>query len=86
MGEDQHEILAVCINHAERQLVMVMGTEIRIVSDIPQIIVHPSHIPFYVKTKSVILHIARHFRPRGGFLGNHQNTRIPSFYNGIQML
>ena len=85
MGEHKHEILAVSIYHAECQFIMVMGTEIGVKSNIAQIVIHPSHIPFYVKAKPVILHISRNFRPCGGFLGNHQHTRIPSLHYGIQM-
>ena len=85
MGKDKHEILTVSINHAERQFIMVVRTEIRVKGNITQIIIHPAHIPFYVKAKPVILHISRNFRPCGGFLGNHQHAGIPSFHYGIQM-
>ena len=83
MGEHQHKILAVSIDHAEGQLIVVMGPEIGIIADIGKEIIHKAHIPFQVKTKTVLFHLAGDLRPCSGLLGNHQNPRITLFHHGI---
>ena len=86
MGKRQHKVLTVGVNHAESQFIMMMCTEIRIIADIGQVIIHKAHIPLKVKAKAFVIQGTRYLRPCGRFFGNHQHIRIPLFHNGIQML
>ena len=52
MGKYQHEFLTVSIDHAESKFSVMVASEIRIVFDIIQIIVHEAHIPLQIKAKS----------------------------------
>ena len=47
--ECQNKVLAVRIDHTERQLTVVMGTEDRIELHIIKEIIHPAHVPLIIK-------------------------------------
>ncbi len=64
----------------------MVGPEIWVITDISQIIIHKPHIPLHVKTKTVLLEIARDLGPCGGLLRNHVNTGIAFFHDGVEML
>ena len=53
VGEYQHKILTVGVNHAEGQLLVMLAPEIWIALHIAQKIVHPAHVPFIIKAKAV---------------------------------
>ena len=63
MGKYENKFLAVCIYHTERQIVVMIFAVQRIKLHIVQEIIHPSHIPLVIKSKSASLNRMRHHRP-----------------------
>ena len=86
VGEHQNEVLAVGVNHAERQLAVVMAAEIGIALHISQEVVHPAHVPLVVKAQAVLLHVSRHLGPGRGLLGNQDRAVLSALEHGIQVL
>ena len=86
VGEHQHELLAVGIDHAESQLPVMMGPEIGVVLDIVQIIIHEAHVPLQVKAKPVFFHIPRNFRKSRALLRDGEHAGVAFLHDGIQML
>ena len=84
--EGQNKVLAVRIDHAERQLTVMVGTEERIELHIIEEIVHPAHVPLIVKSKAALLYRDRHLRPCGRLLCDQKRTVRILFINRIQML
>ena len=72
VGEYQHEVLTVSIKHAEGQLAVMLIAEVRITLHVAGEIVHPSHVPFIIKAKAVLLHGAGDLRPCGRLLRDQQ--------------
>ena len=79
MRKYQHEFLAVGIDHAEGKFSVMVASEIRIVFDIIQIIVHESHIPLQIKTESSLLQGTGDQGECRTFLCNGQYPRISLF-------
>ena len=86
VGKYQHEMFRICVDHAESQFPMVMASEIRVILDILQVIVHKSHIPFQVEAQAIVLHRSRDLRECGAFLRNAEHAGITLFHDGIEML
>ena len=72
VGEYQHKILTVGVKHAEGQLPVMLVAEVRITLHVAGEIVHPSHVPFIIKAKAVLLHGAGDLRPCGRLLRDQQ--------------
>ncbi len=85
MREHQLELLTVGIDHAEGQFSMMVTAEIGIHSDIPQIIIHITHIPLQIKSQTAFVQILGDQRKRGTLLRNGQHAGIALFQNGIQV-
>ena len=75
VGNRQNEILTVCIGHGERQIMMHPAPENRILGEIRQRVIHPSHIPLIIESQAPVLRRTGHHRPGGGFLGDHHDPR-----------
>ena len=86
MGEHQDEVLAVCVEHTEGQLSVVLVPEIGIALHISQEIVHPAHIPLIIKAQAAFLHISRDLGPGRGFLCNEDRSLCLFMEYRIQML
>ena len=86
MGKHQHEPLAVGINHAEGEHIVAAGTEVGVLSDIVQEIVHPAHVPLHVKAKAAFLLASRNQRPCGRFLRDGQGAAAPLMNHAVDML
>ena len=84
--ECQNKVLAVRIDHTERQLTVVMGTEDRIELHIIKEIIHPAHVPLIIKAQSVLLYRSRHLRPCSRLLCDQKRAIRILFINRIQML
>ena len=82
----QNKVLAVRIDHTERQLTVVMGTEDRIELHIIKEIIHPAHVPLIIKAKSALFYRRRHLRPCSRLLCYQKRTVRILFINRIQML
>ena len=74
MGKYQHEFFTVGVDHTEGQLTMVLASEIRIQMHIARKIIHPAHIPFQIKTKSVLFNRLCYLRPCSRFFCDHDNA------------
>ena len=83
--ECQNKVLAVRIDHTERQLTVVMGTEDRIELHIIKEIIHPAHVPLIVKSEAALLYRGRHLRPCGRLFRDQKRTVRIFFINRIQM-
>ena len=68
MGQRQYEPLAVVIQHRKGQLVIVVHTLGRGLSEEVQSIVHPPHVPLVVKPESALVQRLRYIREVGGVL------------------
>ena len=85
MRKLQHKFLTVRIDHAECQLSMMMGTEIGIIFDIFQIVIHPAHIPFIGESQSALLQGTRYPGPCRGFLRNTDGALATLLNHGIEV-
>ena len=83
MRQHQHKLLAVGINHAERQIIMSSRTEKGIGHNIAKVIIHKAHVPFQVKAEAVLIERPRYSGPRRGLLSDHEHTGIPLLHDGI---
>ena len=86
MGQNQHEMLAVRVNHGKGQLIVVVGAEIGIIADIIEEIVHPPHVPLHGKTESVIVQIPGDLGPGGGLLRDGQRPSSPLLDHAVDVL
>ena len=86
MRQHQHIFFTECIGHGESHLVMIVFAVNRIQFHIFQEIMHPSHVPFKCKSKTVFFfHISGHFRPCSRLFCDHHNAFISSLHQSIQM-
>ena len=86
VGEHQNKVLAVGVNHAERQLAVVVAAEVGIALHISQEVVHPAHVPLIIKAQAVLLYVSRHLGPGCGLLGNQNRAVLSALKYGIQVL
>ena len=86
MGKYQHEFFTVGVDHTEGQLTMVLASEIRIQMHIARKIIHPAHIPFQIKTKSVLFNRLCYLRPCSRFFCDHDNAVLLLMDHTVQML
>ncbi|SQC56458.1 Uncharacterised protein [Listeria newyorkensis] len=77
MGQRQNIILLKHIHKRKRHEVKMILAKQRVHLEKFQNIVHPTHIPLIIKTKSVRVHRHRHTRISRTFLRDHQHIRIP---------
>src|SRR5437764_4824514 len=70
VAERQHEILVEEVHHAERKLVLVVGSEEGIDLEIVQSVMHPTHHPLHPKAESTGKSGSRYTWPICCFLCN----------------
>ena len=63
VGEYQHKILTVGIQHGKCQLPIIVLPEKRIAVHIVGKIIHPAHVPLVVKPKASLFHCSGHLWP-----------------------
>ena len=80
------ELLAVGVDHTECQFPVMVAAEIRVHTDISQIVVHKAHVPFQVKAQAALVQILGDQRKRCALLRDGQHAGIAFFQNGVQML
>ena len=78
MGKRQNIFFAFVIAHGKCQFIMIIFSEDRIEAHIRTEIMHPAHIPFEGKSKTVLLRALGNLRPGGGFLGNDDGAVLPA--------
>ena len=83
MREDQYKVLAVGVDHAEGQLIIVVAAEKRIIAHIAQKIIHPAHVPLIIKAQALILYVACDLRPGRGFLCDQYRAVPAALKHGI---
>ena len=76
--EHQNEVFAGAVGDAEGHFVVVKFTEIRVELHVFEEVMHPAHIPFEGKSKTVLLRALGNVRPGGGFLGNDDGAVLPA--------
>ena len=86
VGEDEDELLARGIAHAEGHFIVVELPEIGVQLHIVQEIVHPAHVPLKVKAEAVVLRPGRHLRPGCGFLRDDDAPVAAAADHGVQVL
>ena len=64
MGEYQNVLLTVSIGHRKSHLIMMLFSEIWIQLHVFEKIMHPAHVPFQAESKSIVLRLSGHLRPR----------------------
>ncbi len=64
---------------------MVVQAVHRVVLEIVQRVVHPAHVPLERKAESAGPRRARHLRPGGGLLGNHQRARVLALHHAAHL-
>ena len=84
MGKRQNVLLAVVIQHRERQLVIMVNAFSRRRPEVIQRVVHPAHIPLVVEAESALVHSLRHHGIIGGVLRAEYCGRVDPFQPAIQ--
>src|SRR5436190_1170749 len=64
------------IKHRESEIVMMVLSMDGIVAEIFKRVIHPTHVPFKIKAESTKVRGTRDLRPRGGFLGDRDDTGV----------
>ena len=82
VGEHQHKILAVSIQHGECQLSVIILAEIGVAAHIAGKIVHPAHIPLKIESKAAVLRLSGHHRPGRGLLRDQDSSILSSLKHG----
>ncbi len=91
----QDKVLGKCVNHGERNRVVVVLAEHGVGLDIRQRVVHPAHVPLEIEPESAHVHGARNAAPRRGLLGNHERIGVlcehrriepPQKFHSLQVL
>src|SRR2546423_1181334 len=67
-GKD--EIFVMMIEHRESEVVLVVFAINRIAAEIPEGVVHPTHVPFECESKAPQIGRTSDEGPRSGFFGN----------------
>jgi hypothetical protein len=83
--EGEHEILAVGIELAEGELLVVIGAEHRVELEIGERVVHPTHVPLHREAEAPEIRRPRHQRPGGGFLGDDKRARVALVDDAVQL-
>ena len=76
MRQRQHVIFRECIEHPERELIVVIAAMNRVVGEILERVMHPAHVPLVAKTEAAQVSRLRHARPCGRFLGDREGIGI----------
>ena len=63
--QGEHEILGERIEHAERELVVMIAAIERVLGDVRQRVMHPAHVPFEAEAEPAEIGRPRHHRPGG---------------------
>ena len=81
VGEYQNKVLAVSVQHGERQLTVIIFAEQRVAAHVVGEVVHPTHVPLEVKAQSALLRLPRDHGPCGGFLGDQHRAVLAALEN-----
>ena len=76
VADRQHIMLRVCVHHGEGDLVVVPLTVDRLLVQILQGVVHPTHVPLEAEAQTAGIGRCGDAGIRGGFLGDHHDARI----------
>ena len=68
MGERQNEVLEKCVVQAEKDLAVMMLAVDRILADVFERVVHPSHVPLVPESETAPIHRPRYHGPSGRLL------------------
>ena len=74
--QGQHEVLRIGVPNREGDVVLVELTEPRVQLEIVEHVVHPTHVPFQVESKSAHVSGLGHHRPGGRFFCNRKGTWV----------
>ena len=86
VGEYQHKILAVGIQHGKCQLPIIVFPEKRVAPHVVGKIIHPAHVPLIVKSQAALFRIACNHWPCSGLLRDDDRAVLSALEYGIQML
>ena len=82
----EQETGIIVVHHGECQFVIVFRTVFRCGTEVIQRIVHPSHIPFIIKTKAALIDRIGYFGERSGIFGSKNHRRMHAFQFLIHIL
>ncbi len=86
VADRQHVVLGERVDHAERQLVVVVAAVDRIAGDVLEAVVHPAHVPLEAEAETVGTGRLGHARPGGGLLGDRDGSRHPLVDGAVELL
>ena len=86
MADRQHEVLAERVQHGERHLVVVVTAVDRVPARVAQGVVHPPHVPFHREAEPADVRRAGDTGPRGGLLGDRDDSRHALVDGGVHLL
>ena len=86
VGEHQHKVLAVGVEHGECQLAVVVIAEIGVALHIAEEVVHPAHIPLVVKAQAPVCRLSGNHGPRCRFLGDQDSPVLSPLKDRVEML
>ena len=75
VGERQHEVLVVGVQHAERELVVMALAMHGVLTHVREDVVHPSHVPLEPEAEPAVRRGSRDTRPSGRFLSDREHVR-----------
>ena len=83
VGKHENVLFTQMIGQTEAELFMMKLLKIRVQFHIFQKVIHPSHIPFIRKSKTVVLNTFCDTRPRRRFFRNDVGIRMTFFHNAV---
>src|SRR5580692_8374861 len=76
MRQRQYEIFEPRVDETERQIAMMKSAVDRLLGEVVESVVHPSHVPLEAEAETAEIQGTADAGPRGGLLGNHHNARM----------
>ena len=86
VAENLYEVFRISIDHAERELVVMVFAVDRFVLDVAEEIVHPAHVPLVVEAEATLLWRTRDAWEAGGFFGDENRVRSQAAHDAVQVL
>jgi len=86
VGQRQDEVLAPGVQHAERELVVMVLPVHGLVAQILEHVVHPPHVPLEPEAQTPKVHGARDHGPGGGLLGDGDGAGMRAVDDFVQTL
>ena len=82
--ERQDKVLTPGVDQTEREVIVQVASVNRILGEVVERVVHPTHVPLGAETESAEVGRTADSRPRGGLLGHHERPGAAPVDNSLR--